>query len=221
MRGQGRFSILRNAAPLALFFLSACQKQGEFKVPPLEQDLVLAKVQARDLPENVAMYGVVISGGPSAEIEVTVGEADGPKVRPGQAGEARVDGLPKTFPCRVIRAGPASGSPTRQTLAWLRASASFQLAVGSFASGTIQVGSRKGALVLPRGAILFREGRSFVVKKVGDQGEEADYQARAVTTGLETEDWVEILKGLDLGDSVVVEGGLAYLFPGFSSQEED
>jgi RND family efflux transporter MFP subunit len=105
-------------------------------------------------------------------------------------------------PARIYHVGETADAATRQVevLAWVKNPG--LLKPGFFAEVTLATETRKGAIVVPEGAIQASE-RGFVVYAVS--GGKASL--RPVQIGLRTGDGiVEILSGVKPGDSVVIEG---------------
>lgn len=106
------------------------------------------------------------------------------------------------FPARIYHVGETADPATRQVevLAWVKNPG--LLKPGFFAEVTLATETRKGAIVVPEGAIQASE-RGFVVYAVS--GGKASL--RPVQIGLRTgKGIVEILSGVKPGDSVVIEG---------------
>ena len=71
-----------------------------------------------------------------------------------------------------------------------------------FADVKIFGGPKRGALVVPREAVIMSGGSERVVKRV----EEGKYQPVDIVTGMESGERVEVLNGLSEGDVVVTSG---------------
>lgn len=74
------------------------------------------------------------------------------------------------------------------------------------------LGNPRTALVIPEAALL-PLGRSMAVYVVKTSGEDSTVERREVETGARQDGWVEILRGLENGETVVVDGGFR-LSPG-------
>jgi membrane fusion protein (multidrug efflux system) len=106
------------------------------------------------------------------------------------------------FPARIYHVGQVADPTTRQVevLAWVANPG--VLKPGFFAEVTLAAESRKNALVVPEGAVQASE-RGFVIYAV----ENGKARLRPVQIGLRTTGGrVEIVSGLQSGDTVVVEG---------------
>lgn len=79
---------------------------------------------------------------------------------------------------------------------------------GGSVNGEVVLKRRDGAMVIPPLALVRRPAGSVVYVIVGDEA-----KARAVETGVRAADFIEVLKGLEVGETVAVEGS-AYLSDG-------
>ncbi len=77
-----------------------------------------------------------------------------------------------------------------------------------YVTASVALGQRD-ALAVPRDAVLQMGDRSIVFVQVGTtETGLRRFAPRPVTTGIEQQDWIEILHGLQAGDSVVTEGAI-------------
>ena len=132
-----------------------------------------------------------------------VSEAESLRARPGQVLGFRVSSLgDKEFQGRVYHVGEAADPATRQVEVHARVSNPGSLRPGFFAEVSLASETRKGAVVVPEGAVQASE-RGFVVYVVN----EAKAHLRPIQVGLRTgTGLVEIVSGLKPGETVVVEG---------------
>lgn len=132
-----------------------------------------------------------------------VSDAESLRARNGQAVSFRVAALgQQDFPAAIYHVGEVADPTTRQVevLAWVRNPG--VLKPGFFAEVTLATDSKKGALVVPEGAIQASE-RGFVAYVV----ESGHAKLRPVQIGLRTGTGiVEILSGVKAGETVVIEG---------------
>lgn len=77
----------------------------------------------------------------------------------------------------------------------------LQIKSGMYAGSQIEGEILSNRLVIPKKALLVRQNRKLVFVVNGNKAE-----WRYVTTGAENDDSVEILKGLNVGDELIVEG---------------
>jgi multidrug efflux pump subunit AcrA (membrane-fusion protein) len=77
----------------------------------------------------------------------------------------------------------------------------LRLKAGMFCRVEIRAAARKGVVRIPKKALLHEEGQTVVFVRVGDRASK-----RAVTIGAVDETYAEVLRGLNVGEEVVVEG---------------
>lgn len=195
--------------------LAGCRGNGA-EVPGVEDQPVVGKAAIEDIPDLVPGYGIV----EGARVVVSIEAQDSPRVREGQS--AWVYLLPSTAPvrCRVARALRGVSAETNQSLAWLEPVSGQALPPNSFASASIEVARRAHALVVPRGAVMIRDGRTVVLRVVRGADGKVSYDPAAVTMGVETGGDVEILSGLKPGEEIVASGGIGLLFPEFKAASD-
>jgi len=137
------------------------------------------------------------------KLRFKVSEGESLRARAAQALSFRVGSIPdREFTGQIYHVGEVADPATRQVevLAWVRNPG--VLKPGFFAEVTLPSKSRKGALVVPETAVQASE-RGFIVFVV-DGGKA---QLRPVKIGLRTGGGnVEILAGLNAGETVVYEG---------------
>jgi multidrug efflux pump subunit AcrA (membrane-fusion protein) len=139
------------------------------------------------------------------EVQVSVGEPDGAALTEGSQATVRLD----AYPSLVFKAHFDSASPV--------ASALLDSDVKSFparfrlderdphllpdlsAAVDLELMTKHTALLAPRTAIHYREGRAFVTQAVGPGRREE----RAIELGGFSDTWVEITSGLKEGDRIV------------------
>ena len=136
------------------------------------------------------------------DVTLTVPSAEMGRVRIGQAVEFTTDFLPgKTFTATVTYMNPAADPATRAVniVAQVK-NPSGVLRDGLFVKGRIVVGRREGVLQIPREALLpGSKGELFVIGT-------GKARKRAIQTGSEQGDWVEVKSGLQAGEMVVIRG---------------
>jgi membrane fusion protein, multidrug efflux system len=131
------------------------------------------------------------------------------KVQPGQKAQLSIDALPgRPFAALVQAVDPLIDANGRSVgIRGCIDNRQQQLRPGMFARVKTVFGVRDKALVIPEEAIVPQGGRAFVVKVVpGEQPDTLVSQRVAVKVGLRQPGKVEILEGLEVGDSVVTAG---------------
>ncbi|MES2534692.1 MAG: efflux RND transporter periplasmic adaptor subunit [Pseudomonadota bacterium] len=139
----------------------------------------------------------------SVKVDFRVPEKYADLVRKGQAVEVLVDALPgRPFKARVDAVDPQVDNSGRS--ASLRArieNPEGKLKPGMFARVKLILAERENALVVPEEAIVPQDGKVTVWKIVDGKARRTE-----VRIGLRREAKVEILEGLQLGDTVVTAG---------------
>ena len=131
------------------------------------------------------------------------------KVQPGQKAQLNIDALPgRPFAALVQAVDPLIDANGRSVgVRGCIDNRHQQLRPGMFARVKTVFGVREKALVIPEEAIVPQGGRAFVVKVVpGEQADTLISQRVAVKVGVRQPGKVEILEGLEAGDSVVTAG---------------
>lgn len=139
------------------------------------------------------------------QVKVEVEETDIPHVQEGQKAKVYLDAYPDlVFTGEVvqvgIRAERGSGGTTVFPVIVRLDRTDVPMRLGYNATVDIEVFSRKGIVSLPVTALLSEEGKDYVFVVVDGKA-----QKREVIAGERSEEWVEILSGLEEGERVVVE----------------
>ena len=140
------------------------------------------------------------------EVLATVDESDISGVAVGQAAAITFDAFPgKKMSGRVLEV-PLEGSLVQSVVSYavplsLEGAAGLALKSGMTANVKVQVGSRQNALLLP--VLAVKQGTDGNVVLL--QGASAATVETRVETGLSDGTYVEVLRGLNEGDKVVVE----------------
>lgn len=147
------------------------------------------------------------------EVEAEVDETDVPKVRVGQQARVTTDAYPwRTFLGRVVRIGGEVGrkrlrsedptameSDARVLPVRIRLPKGTPLKLGTSCQISILVGRRSNVPVVPRLTVFRHSGKPFV--EVYHQGQ---IERREVVLGEYDEDYVEIKRGLRIGEKVLL-----------------
>lgn len=136
------------------------------------------------------------------EFRAAVPSSDYGKLRVGAPVEVSIDALPgKSSTGKVARITPLVDERTRSFEVVVQVPGGPDLVGGLFARARVRVGQIPGALVVPPGALLrtgSNEADAFVVAK-------GSAERRTVTLGLETAQVVQIARGLEAGELVVLD----------------
>ena len=139
---------------------------------------------------------------------ISVSEHQAAAVKVGMSAWVEVDAIPgRRFQGTVVRLSPAFDPGTRTLDAEVRINnTAGELRPGMYGRAGIALDEHKGAIVIPAGALQISNDRCFVFVLDGEL-----VHRRAVETGVDGGDWLEVVKGVAPGDEVVIAGieGLA------------
>lgn len=139
------------------------------------------------------------------KVEFSIPEKDMVKVSKGKQARVRVDAYPdRTFNGKLTRLSPVVDPITRSAYAEITLpNPHHSLKPGMFAEIDIVVVSSKGAVVVPKDAILEEpnSGSSFVFVVAGGSA-----MKKVVETGISQQGLVEVKSGLNFGEKMVVTG---------------
>jgi RND family efflux transporter MFP subunit len=148
------------------------------------------------------------------KIEVMVPEQEFIYLRPGQTALVRVDAYPDTlFEGKVHTVNPALNRMSRTSRVTIDiANSEKLLKPGMFAQVEIVTDVKKDALAVPSEALVRRDGNLLVFTV---ERSEPPYtttpKAVSVTTGMMTDEFAEIVSGLDEGALVITENNASLL----------
>ena len=140
---------------------------------------------------------------------VSVNEGDVTRLKLGQIAHVELDSVSgRRWDGRVVRLAPSLDPATHTLDAEVQlANKNGELRAGMYGRASIVTGVHPGALTVPVGAVQITNDRHFVYALRGDN----KVQRREVKLGVDGEEWLEILTGLQPEDEVVSAGleGLA------------
>lgn len=187
--------------------LKARQAKGLI-VSPIDGVVAMREVNVGDLASDAAAGKPVfrIVDNRLLNLTVTLPSSESARVRTGQLLEFSVDSLPdKIFSGRVMYINPELNAEDRS----LKVIAEVHnldglLKGGLFAKGRIVVGKREGVVLIPRQALSGwdtsgRKGTLFLVER-------GVAKARQVSTGVVSNDLVEVVAGVNAGETYVTRG---------------
>ena len=151
---------------------------------------------------------------------VSANEGDVPRLKLGQIAHVELDSVPgRRWDGRVVRLAPSLDPATRTLDAEVQLSnRDGALRAGMYGRASIVTGVHPSSLVVPVGAVQISNDRHFVYALQGEerappaaggtQGEQtiAKVQRREVRIGVEGEDWLEVVSGLQPEEEVVTAG---------------
>jgi Cu(I)/Ag(I) efflux system membrane fusion protein len=170
-----------------------------------QHDGILAKLSVRDgmyvTPQLEVMSLAELS---SVWLLAEIFESQADWVRVGQPADVRLSYVPgRVWEGEVEYVYPSLNPKTRTLKARLHFDNPDEaLKPNMFADVTIYGGARKDVIVIPREALIRTGTEERVILALG-QGR---YQPRIVVAGIESGDWVEIISGLEVGETVVTSG---------------
>ena len=141
-------------------------------------------------------------------IDANVFEKDLQQVRPGQEVRLTVPAFPgATFSGRVILINSVVDPDTRTVKVRTEvANPDGRLKPDMFATVQIVTALNRTAISIPQSAVLNDEGKTIVFVAKGN-----GYEKRQVQAGIQSNDRVEIVDGLNAGDKVVIKGNYLLL----------
>src|SRR5690349_13953076 len=141
-------------------------------------------------------------------IDANVFEKDLERVRPGQEVKLTVPAFPQTtFSGKVILINSVVDPDTRTVKVRTEvANPDGRLKPDMFANVQIVTALNRTAISIPQSAVLNDEGKTVVFVAEGNA-----YKKRQVQAGIQNDDRVEIIDGLNAGDKVVVKGNYLLL----------
>ena len=174
----------------------------------LEQTQIVAPSDGIVLKRTATIGQIVQAGGElfeliedgRLEVDAEVPEADFLRVKPGQQ-VSIIDPLGQASSGEVRATAPEVDSKTRLGIVHIAIGDDSALKPGMFARAKINVGDRIGLAVKPQ-ALVWRNGNPGVFTL----GAANTVTFKPVTMGRQSDDLIEILKGVTAGDTVVVEG---------------
>jgi RND family efflux transporter MFP subunit len=135
-------------------------------------------------------------------LRLEISEREAPSVRVGQEVRVTVEGDPKIHTGTIARVSPAITAPTRVLIVEADVPNDGSLRPGSFARAEIVVRQRDTVVAVPRDAVLTFAGLEKVFTVRDGQAVE-----RVVRTGRRRGDWIEVERGVEVGERVVLRPG--------------
>jgi RND family efflux transporter MFP subunit len=118
----------------------------------------------------------------------------------------------ETLSGRITRVLP-EGTSEGKTIVWIEGDdVDAKLKPGEIVSGDILLATHKGALAVPRSALVYDDHETPYLFLKEAEG----YKKQRVETGLQSDGWVEIVSGLDEGAEVVTRGAYELYYQDFS-----
>jgi len=135
-------------------------------------------------------------------LRAEVPEREARNVVSGQPVRLTVEGNPNTYTGRIVRLSPTITAQNRILIVEAEVRNNGSLRPGSFARADIVADDRTVAVAVPTNAIVSFAGIDKVITIQDGKALE-----KPITTGRVSGEWIEILSGLNVGESVVVSPG--------------
>ena len=184
---------------------AATLRQSEI-VAPFAGTVGAVAVKIGDVVQPNAVAVSLVPHGTS-QVEVQLSELEVAKVAAGDTADITLDayGSSRTFQGTVASVATApvavdGGTPSYKVVIILSQN-DPAVVVGMHANVTIHGGSKDQALVVPKSAVIKSGSTSYVLKHTAN----GDVKT-TVTTGLESDDMIEITNGLSAGDQIARVG---------------
>jgi RND family efflux transporter MFP subunit len=175
-----------------------------------------AMIQAGTSSQTQAMPIVRLSDNSRLRLVIPVPESAVSRIRVGGAVDVTVQSLHKTVAGTVARFADRLDTETRTMRVEVDvANPTLALVPGMYADATIVLDAAKDAVIAPVQAIDRGEDSARVLVVDATGGSEGKVREQKVSLGLEANDRIEVTRGLNAGDLVVV-GSRAQLKPGMA-----
>ena len=135
-------------------------------------------------------------------LRLEIPERESLGVRAGQRVRARVEGLARVHEGKLTRISPSISEEARVLVVEADIKNDGSLRPGLFARAEIIVAEGESALVVPAAALITFAGLEKVITVEAGKAKE-----KIVATGRRSNGWIEIVKGLDRGETVVLQPG--------------
>lgn len=185
--------------------LSKNRKVNQYVKVFAKQDGILAKLNIREgmfvMPQKLVMSLADLS---SVWLLAEVFESQADWVKVGQSAEVTLSYLPgREWEGEVEYIYPSLDPKTRTLKVRLHFDNKDEsLKPNMFAKVNIYGGAKREVIIIPREALIRTGNNQRVIVSIGD----GRFQAREVTAGIESGDYIEIIKGVAVGDKVVTSG---------------
>ena len=178
--------------------------------------LVTAVASANGATGKSGEASVTVSDMSTIKVKVAVDELDIVTVVAGQKATIKFDALTdKTFTGTVESAAQA-GTTTNNTTTYdviVSVDAPTGIRLGMNANVTIAIQSKENAIVIPAEALVESNNKKYVRVKATTTSEDTTSTSTAqsngklveITTGMETEDYIEVTKGVTTGQALIIQ----------------
>ena len=144
------------------------------------------------------------------EIRIAIAERFVSRISNGQSATVTFDAYPSVeFGAKIFEVSPVLDTSTRTMSVKLRLDPpDSRVKVGMYGRVKLVTDSVKNAIVLPASALVTRDGKDYVFTITSPKSGKnaAEVGLKPVTKGISVDNKVEITKGLEAGDEVVIKG---------------
>ena len=144
------------------------------------------------------------------EIRINIAERFISRITNGQSATVTFDAYPSVvFGAKVFEVSPVLDTSTRTMGVKLRLNPpDSRVKVGMYGRVRLVTDSVKNAIVLPSSALVTRDGKDyvFVITSPKSGKNAAVVGLKPVTKGISVDNNVEITKGLEIGEEVIIKG---------------
>ncbi|MBI1356327.1 MAG: efflux RND transporter periplasmic adaptor subunit [Acidobacteria bacterium] len=196
-------------------------KESQYRVEELENEIariemqiaqthILAPFAGRITQRSVEVGQTITAADPLFNLasfdplyaDVFVSELDSRRVRENQSAEILLEGAEEPVIGRVERVSPVVDNQTGTVKVTVRLHATNPAyRPGAFVRVRIQTDTREETTLIPKRAVIERDGETFVFVKDGETA-----RRQAVELGYEDGDAVEVRSGVSAGDQIIVAG---------------
>src|SRR5690606_10631801 len=139
------------------------------------------------------------------KLDFTVPEKYSDRMTRGKDVEFRIDGFDKIFKAKIIATESSITEETRSLKILAEVNKTDkELVPGAFANVSIDMGGSDESLIIPTQAVIPEARHKRYLKYINGQPE-----SQIVTTGIRDSSYVQILEGLNEGDTIIITGLLA------------
>jgi multidrug efflux pump subunit AcrA (membrane-fusion protein) len=135
-------------------------------------------------------------------LQAEVPERDAPNVRSGQNVRVTVEGDANVYLGQIKRLSPTIKEQNRMLMVEADVRNNGQLRPGSFAHAEIVTNDSRMAVTVPSTAVVVFAGIEKVI--IVQNGKALE---KSITTGRRINEWIEVLAGVKVGESVIVDPG--------------
>jgi hypothetical protein len=212
--GIGKQHVLFHAV-IALLVVTGCKKKEGVSIETLTDVPQLLSVDRGSVSRYVSGYGIALGSGAQLNFEVSIDAKNSTRVQAGQFAEASLIPISESISCRVTRVVRQVNQETGQALAWLKPENPAEIPSGEFVAARIKTDSRRDVVLVPKKAVLIRDGNTWLIQKKTKAQGNSDFLPVQVQLGVESGDQVEVVSGIEASDEIVTQGGMGLLSPSF------